>query len=152
MKNLFTYLKKYKKNLVFGPIFKLLEAIIEITLPIIMAYLIDNYNEFSNTQLVYYLFFLLVLVIIGFTFAGIAQYIAAKTSQGYSKDLRKSLCTALSSTVARISVPGWRGDTDECRISESPVDEALTFAPNTIYLLLNNSGDSSGCCPDFIRS
>lgn len=100
MKNLFTYLKKYKKNLVFGPIFKLLEAIIEITLPIIMAYLIDNYNEFSNTQLVYYLFFLLVLVIIGFTFAGIAQYIAAKTSQGYSKDLRKSLFDHIHSLPA----------------------------------------------------
>lgn len=100
MKNLFTYLKKYKKNLVFGPIFKLLEAIIEITLPIIMAYLIDNYNEFSNTQLVYYLFFLLVLVIIGFTFAGIAQYIAAKTSQGYSKDLRKSLFDHIHSLLA----------------------------------------------------
>lgn len=91
MKNLFAYLKKYKKNLIFGPIFKLLEAIIEIILPIIMAYLIDNYNELSNTQLIYYLFFLLFLVIIGFCFASIAQYIAAKTSQGYSKDLRKSL-------------------------------------------------------------
>ena len=100
MKKLFRYLKKYKKNLILGPLFKLFEAIIEITLPMIMAYLIDHYTDFSAHIFTYYLIFLLVLVIVGFSFAVIAQYIAAKTSQGYSKDLRKSLFYHIQSLPA----------------------------------------------------
>ena len=100
MKKLFRYLKKYKKNLILGPLFKLFEAIIEIALPMMMAYLIDHDTDFSTRTFTYYLVFLLVLVIIGFSFAVIAQYIAAKTSQGYSKDLRKSLFYHIQSLPA----------------------------------------------------
>ena len=96
MKKILNYLKKYKLNLIFGPIFKLLEAIIEISLPIIIAFLIDNYNNFSTNELIYYLVFLLVLVVLGFVFASIAQYIAAKTSQGFSKTLRENLFTHIN--------------------------------------------------------
>ena len=96
MKKILNYLKKYKLNLIFGPIFKLLEAIIEITLPIIIAFLIDNYNNYSTNELIYYLVFLLVLVVLGFVFASIAQYIAAKTSQGFSKTLRENLFTHIN--------------------------------------------------------
>ena len=42
MKKLLIYLKKYKINLIVGPILKLLEAIIEVLLPIIIALFIDN--------------------------------------------------------------------------------------------------------------
>ncbi len=91
MKKLFKYLKKYKLNLVFGPILKLLEAIIEVLLPIIIAYFIDNYNNFSSNGLLYYSIRLLVLVTVGLIFACSAQYIAAITSQGYSKTLREKL-------------------------------------------------------------
>ena len=45
MKKLLIYLKKYKINLIVGPILKLLEAIIEVLLPIIIAFFIDNYNH-----------------------------------------------------------------------------------------------------------
>ena len=38
MKKLLGYLKKYKINLVIGPILKLLEAIIEVLLPTIIAF------------------------------------------------------------------------------------------------------------------
>ena len=48
MKKLFRYLKKYKKNLILGPLFKLFEAIIEIALPMMMAYLIDHDTDFST--------------------------------------------------------------------------------------------------------
>ena len=85
MKKLFKYLKKYKLNLIFGPILKLLEAIIEVLLPIIVAFFIDNYNNFSTEDLVFYSGGLIILVILGLLFACSAQYIAAITSQGYGK-------------------------------------------------------------------
>ncbi len=91
MKKLLKYLKKYKLNLIFGPIFKLLEAIIEVLLPIIIAYFIDNYNNFSSNELIYYSIGLIILVAVGLIFACSAQYIAAITSQGYSKTLREKL-------------------------------------------------------------
>lgn len=91
MKKLLKYLKKYKLNLIFGPIFKLLEAIIEVLLPIIIAYFIDNYNNFSSNELIYYSIGLIILVAVGPIFACSAQYIAAITSQGYSKTLREKL-------------------------------------------------------------
>ena len=42
MSNLYPYLNKYKKHLVLGPIFKLLEAIFELIVPYVMAKLIDE--------------------------------------------------------------------------------------------------------------
>lgn len=91
MKKLLIYLKKYKINLIVGPILKLLEAIIEVLLPIIIAFFIDNYNRFSSTELIYYSVGLIILVLLGLIFACSAQYIAAITSQGYSKTLREKL-------------------------------------------------------------
>ena len=40
MKKLFRFLKNYKKQLVFGPFFKLLEAIFELIVPVVMLSLI----------------------------------------------------------------------------------------------------------------
>lgn len=42
MKKLLKYLKNYKKELVFGPFFKLLEAVFELIVPVVMAKMIDN--------------------------------------------------------------------------------------------------------------
>ena len=42
MKKLLKYLKNYKKELVFGPFFKLLEAVFELIVPMVMAKMIDN--------------------------------------------------------------------------------------------------------------
>ena len=91
MKKLFLYLKKYRLNLIIGPILKLLEAIIEVSLPIIIAFFIDNYNNFSIDELKLYSAILILLVSFGFIFASMAQYIAAITSQDYSKFLREKI-------------------------------------------------------------
>lgn len=42
MKRLLVYLKNYKKELIFGPFFKLLEAIFELIVPVVMASIIDK--------------------------------------------------------------------------------------------------------------
>lgn len=93
MNTLLKYLKNYKLNLIIGPILKLSEAVIEVLLPIIIAFFIDNYKNFSTKDLIYYSLGLIILVALGLLFACSAQYIAAKTSQGYSKTLREKLFT-----------------------------------------------------------
>ena len=42
MKKLLVFLKNYKKELIFGPFFKLLEAIFELIVPVVMAKIIDK--------------------------------------------------------------------------------------------------------------
>ena len=42
MKKSLSYLKNFKKQLILGPIFKLIEAIFELIIPIIMALIIDK--------------------------------------------------------------------------------------------------------------
>ena len=41
LKKLLTYLKYYKKESILGPLFKLLEAVFELFVPIVMAKIID---------------------------------------------------------------------------------------------------------------
>lgn len=89
-------LKLYKKEMIFGPIFKLIEAGIEISLPIIIAQLIDKYKELTNKQILAYILYLTMTIIIGFICASISQYLAAKTSQGYGRRLREMVIKKVS--------------------------------------------------------
>ena len=85
------FLSKYKKDLIIGPIFKLIEAIIEVFLPFIIAQIINNLSNTNTNTIIKYTGIMLVLIIIGLACAVIAQYIAAKTSQGFGTELRNKL-------------------------------------------------------------
>lgn len=91
LKNLLKCLSGYKKELTFGPIFKLVEAIIEISLPFIVADTINNISTTNNSFIIHRGLFMLLLVFIGFFFASIAQLSAAKASQGFGTELRNKL-------------------------------------------------------------
>ncbi len=82
------FLKPYRKELVFGPIFKMLEACIEIIIPFIIARMIDNSEKLYQSDMLKYILLLFFLAISGFLFATISQYFAARTSQGYGTTLR----------------------------------------------------------------
>ena len=85
------FLSKYKKDLIIGPIFKLIEAIIEVFLPFIIAQIIKNLSNNNTNTIIKYTGIMLVLIIIGLACAVIAQYIAAKASQGFGTELRNKL-------------------------------------------------------------
>ena len=48
MKRLLVYLKNYKTESVFAPLFKLLEAVFELIVPLIVAKIIDKGIFFSD--------------------------------------------------------------------------------------------------------
>ena len=92
MKNLLIYLKDYKKETVFGPLFKLLEASFELLVPLVMADIIDV--GIANADKRYIVKMCLVMValgIIGLACSITAQYFAAKAAVGFSTKLRHSL-------------------------------------------------------------
>ena len=92
MKKLLKYLKDYRKECVFAPLFKLLEAAFELFVPLVMAKIIDVGIENSDGSFVIKMGLCLVaLAIIGLTCAVTAQYFAAKAAVGFSTKLREVL-------------------------------------------------------------
>ena len=98
MFKLLPYLKNYKKEVIIGPIFKLLEAIFELMVPLVMAKIIDigvkngDYNYVIKAGIA-----LLVLGFLGLFCALVCQYSAAKASQGFGTDLRNDLFSHINS-------------------------------------------------------
>ena len=92
MKKIFEYLKPYRKWLIIGPILKLIEAIIEVVLPIIIAGIIDNMSYYDTNTLILKAIYMLVFITIGLITAISSQYIATKTSQGYATPSLKKVC------------------------------------------------------------
>lgn len=92
MLKLIYFMKDYKKESILGPIFKLIEAILELFIPIVMAKIIDIgvYNKDIN-----YVFkmggVLILLGAIGLLFALICQYYASIASQGAGTSIRSKL-------------------------------------------------------------
>ncbi|RCX09073.1 ATP-binding cassette subfamily B protein [Anaerobacterium chartisolvens] len=92
MFKLIVFLKPYKKECILGPIFKLLEAILELLLPTVMA-LIINYGV-AMRDISYVLKMgavMVVMSILGFGSSMICQYYAARTSQGFGTSLRDAI-------------------------------------------------------------
>ena len=98
MKKLLKYLKNYKKELVFGPFFKLLEAVFELIVPMVMAKMIDNGIGNNNSGYIYRMSALIVLLgICGLCFALTCQYLAAKCAYGFGTELREALYKHINS-------------------------------------------------------
>ncbi|MCI6536304.1 ABC transporter ATP-binding protein [uncultured Eubacterium sp.] len=92
MKKLLCYLKDYKKESVLGPLFKLLEATLELFVPLVVAAIIDT--GIGNQDRGYVVKMCLVLVllgIIGLAFSITAQYFAAKAAVGFVTKIRHVL-------------------------------------------------------------
>lgn len=98
MKRLLRFLKNYKKELVFGPFFKLLEAIFELIVPVVMANIIDK--GIGNNDSGYIIKMSGVIVILGICGLGFAltcQYLAAKCAYGFGTELREALYKHINS-------------------------------------------------------
>ena len=92
MKKLLCYLKDYKKESVLGPLFKLLEATLELFVPLVVAAIIDT--GIGNQDRGYVAKMCLVLVLlgmIGLAFSITAQYFAAKAAVGFVTRIRHVL-------------------------------------------------------------
>lgn len=92
MKHLLIYLKDYKKETVLAPLFKLLEALFELFVPLVMASIIDNGIAHNDTGHIVKLgVVLVVLGIVGLISSLTAQYFSAKAAVGFATKLKHSL-------------------------------------------------------------
>ena len=98
MKKLLVYLNGYKKECVFAPFFKMLEALFELFIPLVVASIIDDGIGKSDTPHVFKMCLLMVaLGAIGLTCTLFAQYFSAKAACGFSAKVRHSLFKHISS-------------------------------------------------------
>lgn len=91
MKYVFSYLKDYKKESILAPLFKLLEALFDLFVPLVVARIIDYGIKEGNRIYVYQQTSLLViLAILGISASITAQWFAAKASVGLASQLRQA--------------------------------------------------------------
>ncbi|MDD5945117.1 MAG: ABC transporter ATP-binding protein [Clostridia bacterium] len=92
MKKILVYLKDYKKESVLAPLFKMLEAVFELFVPIVMSKVIDvGIANADKGYVVHMCLILIALGIIGLTCSITAQYFSAKAACGFATKLRHSL-------------------------------------------------------------
>ena len=92
MKRLLKYLKNYRKELIFGPFFKLLEAIFELIVPMVMADIIDNGIAANDSAyIIKKCGIIVILGVCGLGFALTCQFLAAKCAYGFGTELRADL-------------------------------------------------------------
>lgn len=92
MKSLLKYFKGYLAETFLGPVFKLLEAIFELCVPLIIAHLVDQVIPKKETSGV------VLTVGVLFLFAGLgvvvaitAQYFSSKAAVGFTREMTKEL-------------------------------------------------------------
>jgi len=98
MKKLTKYLRGYERESVLGPLFKLIEATLELIVPLIIAYIIDHgIKGGSAATVVKYSLILLLLGAVGLAFSVTAQYFCAKASVGFATRVRSALFSHMQS-------------------------------------------------------
>ncbi|MBR4067817.1 MAG: ABC transporter ATP-binding protein [Clostridia bacterium] len=92
MRTLFPFLKPFRKECVVSPLFKLLEALLELFVPLIMAAIIDRGILAVDTGYVLRMGLLLVgLGLLGFACSVTAQFFAAKAAVGFTAKVKSAL-------------------------------------------------------------
>lgn len=92
MKGLLIYLKQYRKECVLGPLFKLLEALFELFVPMVMTSIIDvGIATGSRRYILERCGLLVLLAVVGLVCSITAQYFAARAATGFSARLRSAL-------------------------------------------------------------
>ena len=92
MKHLLSYFKPYIKESFLAPLFKLLEAVFELLVPMVIAGIVDqSIPKKDQGHLWMQMGLLFVFAVIGVLVALVAQFYSAKAAVGFAKELTNDL-------------------------------------------------------------
>ena len=92
MKHLLSYFKPYIKESFLAPLFKLLEAVFELLVPMVIAGIVDqSIPQKDQGHLWMQMGLLFVFAVIGVLVALVAQFYSAKAAVGFTKELTNDL-------------------------------------------------------------
>lgn len=97
MKMLMGYVKKHKWFAILGPFFKLLETLLELANPIIVAQIIDKGVTLANIPMILrFGIFLLISNVLGFAFSAVGQKCSSLASTKISASMRSDIFKQIS--------------------------------------------------------
>ncbi len=92
MKKLLVFLKPYRKEAVISPLFKLLEAVFDLLVPLVVKQIIDiGIANQDQPHILVMCGVLVLFALVGLTCSLIAQYFAAKAAVGFATGVRREL-------------------------------------------------------------
>ena len=92
MKKLWVYLKEYKTESILAPLFKLLEVVFDLLVPVVVAKIIDIGIANNDHGYIVKMFLVLILMAaVGLSCSFTAQYFAARASVGCATNLRQAV-------------------------------------------------------------
>ncbi|QEH70671.1 ABC transporter ATP-binding protein [Cellulosilyticum sp. ST5] len=92
IKTLLAQVKEYKKSSILSPVFIVLEVIMEVLIPFMMASIIDNGVENGDMKHVVFMGVCMIgAAMLALLFGAIAGKHAAKASSGFAKNLREAM-------------------------------------------------------------
>ena len=98
MRKLLVFLKDYKKESIIAPLFKMLEALFDLLVPLVVASIINKGIKYGDKTYIYQMCGVLILLaVVGLVCALCAQYFAAKAAVGFAAKLRHALFTHIQS-------------------------------------------------------
>ena len=145
MKLLISHIGKYKAASILSPVFKLLEACFELTVPLIVAGVIDYGIKKGDMGYVWsHVPILVLFAVVGFASAITAQYFAAYSATGISSGIRKSLHDKLQT----LSVSDYEkiGSSGMVTLLTSDVNQIQTGINLFLRLLLRSPFIVVGAC------
>lgn len=98
IKKLLSYVKEFKRDSIVTPVYIALEVAMEIAIPLLMGWIIDNGVEKGNMKYVLTIGAVMVIVsLFSLTFGVLAGKYAARASSGFSRNLRKGMYDKIQS-------------------------------------------------------
>ncbi len=92
MKKLLPFLREYRLESFLAPLFKMLEAVFELIVPLVVASIINDGIRQGNMNFVLSrCAILVILAVVGMTASITAQYFAAKAATGFATNVRHAL-------------------------------------------------------------
>lgn len=141
VRRLLPYMKGYWKECILGPIFKLLEAIFELIVPLVTAKMIDVGIANRDTGYIWKMGgSMFLLAACGLIFALICQYYASKCAYGFGTALRRALYRHVN-TLSHSAVD---------RIGTASLITRITSDSNTVQSGLNMVIRLATRCPFLI--
>ena len=92
MGRLFSYLRKYTRDCILAPLFKLLEAVLELFVPLVVAAIIDHgIADRDVSYIVRMVMVLFALSVTGLAVSVTAQSFSARAASSFARDAKKAL-------------------------------------------------------------
>ncbi len=125
---MFKYFKKYKVQTLLAPTFKLLEATLELLVPLIVAQIINiGINNADKGYIIKMTLLMVLCGIVGLAFSIMGQFFSAKASVGFSTKVRHELFEKLQNLTF----------TDIDNLGTSSMITRLTYDVNQVQTGIN---------------